>query len=106
MLKFAHLNRAKKIKAAEATVQVREFEQKMKDLSAMCADGYAHLNDQINKFESVVKARCLGFLQDELLDCWERLGVDEEFRKSTPEKLAILTCLLYTSDAADDAPRV
>lgn len=82
---------AKKIKAAEATVQVREFEQKMKDLSAMCADGYAHLNDQINKFESVVKARCLGFLQDELLDCWERLGVAEEFRKSTPEKLAILT---------------
>lgn len=86
----AEIDDARKTEAAKATVGVRLFEDQMKELAKLCADGYSHLNDQINKFEAIVKAKCLGFLQDDLLDAWEQLGVKEEFRKATVDHLALL----------------
>lgn len=86
----AQIDDARKVEAAKASSSVRLFEDQMKELAKLCADGYSHLNDQINKFEAIVKNKCLGFLQDDLLDAWEQLGVNEEFRKATVDHLALL----------------
>lgn len=86
----AAIDDARKIEAAKATASVRLFEDQMKALVKLCAEGYAHLNDQINKFEAVTKSKCLAFLRDDLLDAWESLGVDKEFRKGTVDHLALL----------------
>lgn len=85
----AAIDDARKIEAAKATASVRLFEDQMKALVKLCAEGYAHLNDQINKFEAATKGKCLAFLQDDLLDAWERLGVDKEFRKGTVDHLSL-----------------
>lgn len=82
---------ARKIETAKATVTVRAFQEKMEDLVKMCEEGYSHLNDQINKFESVIKDRLLGFLKDELMDQWEGLRVEKEFQVSTVDHLALLS---------------
>lgn len=87
----AAIKDAFKIAEAEATAEVREAKVKINELCNLCYDGYDHLNDQIIKFESVVKEKCLGFLNDELNDCWEGLRVEPEFRKGIVDYLASLT---------------
>lgn len=87
----ASIDDARKIESANATVEVREFDLKMRELMGLCVDGYNLLNDQIIKFESVVKERLLGFLVDNLNDAWDGLRVEPEFRRGSVDHLALLS---------------
>ena len=78
----------RKAEVANASVPVKAFDAKMKELVAMCVDGRQKLVDQIKKFEDETRAKCLAILKVEVEAEWNKHGVEGEFRQAEIDDIA------------------
>lgn len=101
----AVIDRRRKDEVAKASAPVREFDDLMKELVAMCDEGREKLTSQIKCFEDETRAQARTKLEAYRAEAWDAAGVDAEFRRAKFDDLAIVSALTGKGNLAASAKR-
>jgi len=88
----------RKDEVAKASEPIKAFDESMKELSTMCANGRQKLLDQIKVFEDETRATVSALLTKLRTELREKLGVEEEFYKAEFDDLILLSSITGTGN--------
>lgn len=90
------LDDRRKQEVAKASEPIKAFDAQMKELTTLCEDGRQRILGQVRTFEEKTLREAQQRLEEYLQECYEDLGVREEYRTASVEGMAKLTTLTKT----------
>lgn len=92
------LDKRRKEEVAKASAPVREFDDRMKDLVAMCKEGRQKLIQQVERYEDETRKRCHELLRDMRQSMMEKHGVRPEFQTAVIDDLVLISNVTATGN--------
>lgn len=90
------LDDRRKQEVAKASEPIKAFDAQLKELVKLCEDGRQKILGQVKTFEEETLHEAQQRLEEYLQECYEDLGVREEYRTASVEGMAKLTTLTKT----------
>lgn len=81
----------RKEETAKASAPIREFDEKMKELTGMCQEGRQKILDQVKRFEDETRDLCQKLLEEKREALWSQHNIDAEFKAAEFDDLVKLT---------------
>lgn len=97
------IDETRKEKVAEASVDIKKFDENVKALVIMCKEGRVKILDQIKVFEDETRKKIWRMLHDLREELFFSIGVDEEFVSAEFDDLIILSNLTKAGSLAGKA---
>jgi uncharacterized phage infection (PIP) family protein YhgE len=94
------LDDRRKQEVAKASEPIKAFDTQLKELVKLCEDGRQKILGQVKAFEEDTLREAQQRLEEYLQECYEDLGVREEYRTASVDGMAKLTTLTKTGKLA------